>query len=578
MMWSGLSAGSSIMIENKVSRMAYKHDMVMNVDAIRETVRLQKRYAPYSGFPGKPIRFLETLVLNKLKRVDRQNAATKIVERKDVIQHFCEEAGMPKFMIDPDVPMDLEAIQGFFESNIFGQFEATKSVVDLLASVKTALTRQGKPIASFLFVGPTGVGKTEMAKVLAQFMFGNRERMIRFDMSEYSNPWSIQRLTGESYFQDGTLTSAIRREPFCVLLFDEIEKAHPLFYDLLLQLLSEGRLTDSQGKLVNFCSTIIIMTSNIGAANLQSDRIGWNQELDIQLVEDHFMSAVEKHFRPELFNRIDKIVPFSPITPAIVTNVIQREIGLLHKREGISHRKMDFKIDPAVVEYLAKAGYDPKYGARKLQRTLHEQVVVPLANQLNFYDFDDQLIVGVQLIENQPKIIIEADPLKIDLLLEELARNEWTDHVSNQRRSFYKLQEGRFYIQLLSKLDIFERDQKRLKEKFWQNERAAEQYSFYLTTKERVDNLAKLIESFEQELALTAMDLRHYDTTIIKRTEDWEKAYLDLKLDLYDQIDSSSNHVYLKLLGFQIQQFFPIILKVLELNDFKVAIDLVWYR
>ncbi|MEM1124086.1 MAG: AAA family ATPase, partial [Bacteroidota bacterium] len=184
---------------------------------------------------------------------------------------------MPSFIIDPAVPMDLTAIKQQFNDNVFGQEKAVDSIVNLLASVKTALTKTGKPIASFLFVGPTGVGKTELAKVLAQFMFGHRDKMVRFDMSEYADAYSVMRLTGLSYGSDGLLTAAVRRTPFCVLLFDEIEKAHTNFFDLLLQILSEGRLTDSSGRLVNFCSTIIIMTSNIGASNLQSNRISLQQ-------------------------------------------------------------------------------------------------------------------------------------------------------------------------------------------------------------------------------------------------------------------------------------------------------------
>ena len=283
-------------------------------------------------------------------------------------------------MVDPDIPMNLQAVRAHFKSEVFGQDVAVDRIVDVLASVKTALTKKGKPIASFLFVGPTGVGKTEIAKVLAKFMFGRRDRMIRFDMSEFSDPYSVQRLTGEGFFQDGILTAAVRREPFCVLLFDEIEKAYPSFYDLLLQLLGEGRLTDSRGRLVNFCSTIIIMTSNIGAANLQGNRISLVQEDSPQSVNQHFLSAVQQHFRPELFNRIDQVIAFQPLDRDTVRFVVEREMNLFKKREGIQFRNLDLSISEEVLDHLAKIGYDYRYGARYLQRTIRTQLVIPLCH------------------------------------------------------------------------------------------------------------------------------------------------------------------------------------------------------
>ena len=257
-------------IVKKVNSLAGKHSIKSDKDAIKETIRLNRRFTPYAGFPGKPIRFLESILINV-------NTKKRLIDGQFIISSFCNETGMPQFMIDPEITLDVEKIKSRFNENVFGQEEAVESIANLMASVKTALTRTGKPIASFLFVGPTGVGKTEMAKVLAEFMFGSREKMLRFDMSEFSDPWSVLRLTGESYFKDGLLTSAVRREPFSVLMFDEIEKAHPDFFDLLLQILGEGRLTDSGGKLVNFCSTIIIMTSNIGAGSMHGSPIGWKQ-------------------------------------------------------------------------------------------------------------------------------------------------------------------------------------------------------------------------------------------------------------------------------------------------------------
>ena len=256
-------------IQKKVKDIARFQKVQIRLDAIQEVIRLNKRYTPYAGMPGKPIRFLESLLLHQ------KTIAGNKIGRSEVIRNFCEETGLPLFMVDPSLPMHPKKIKDAFNQQVFGQKKAVNGVVDMLTNVKMALTRSGKPIASFLFVGPTGVGKTELAKVLAEFMFGQREKMIRFDMSEFSTAFSVMRLLGTDFFQDGLLTSAVRRDPFSVLLFDEIEKAHPNFYDLLLQMLSEGRLTDSSGKLVNFCSTIIIMTSNIGARNMQlkSDRM-----------------------------------------------------------------------------------------------------------------------------------------------------------------------------------------------------------------------------------------------------------------------------------------------------------------
>ena len=298
-------------IINKVNSLAGERKIKIDKEAIEETIRLNRRFTPYAGFPGKPIRFLESMLLNQ--KSDRSK-----INGSQVIASFCEETGMPQFMVDPEISININSVKKQFNSNVFGQENAVNSVANLLASIKTALTRTGKPIASLLFVGPTGVGKTEMAKILAEFMFGSREKLLRFDMSEFSDPWSISRLTGESYFKDGLLTSAVRREPFSVLLFDEIEKAHQDFYDLLLQILGEGRLTDSGGKLVNFCSTIIIMTSNIGASSLQNKPIGWSQSVDSQRVSEHFVEAARKHFRPELFNRIDQVVPFEPLSRNVV--------------------------------------------------------------------------------------------------------------------------------------------------------------------------------------------------------------------------------------------------------------------
>jgi ATP-dependent Clp protease ATP-binding subunit ClpA len=439
------------------------------------------------------------------------------------------------------------------------------------------MTRTGKPIASFLFVGPTGVGKTELAKVLAKFMFGRRNRMIRFDMSEFSQPYSVMRLTGIGR-ADGLLTSAVRREPFSVLLFDEIEKADGSFYDLLLQILSEGRLTDGQGKLVNFCSAIIIMTSNIGAANLQSNRIGWKKGLDASDVTTHFRSAVEKHFRPELFNRIDQIIPFEPLDEDTIRFVVEREMTLFKKLEGIQFRNLDLEVKEEVLDLLGKKGYDPKYGARKLQRTIREELMTPLSKALNLYDFDDRLTVSISVENEQVKIDLEEDIFGGDLLLEQWDKINFSDKASELRRKIFKLKEGSFYIRLLSKLDVLENEKKRQGEKFWANQQRSAQYSYYLETNSKVKKLTKTIEDYERILALACMNLETYTTDFEERLKTWENDLFNLKVEIYSRLHPNTATAFLSIYGANFEQILDFYLALAEKKDFEISGKTVWFR
>ncbi|MEL6925615.1 MAG: AAA family ATPase, partial [Bacteroidota bacterium] len=471
------------------------------------------------------------------------------VNRRSVIRYFCEETGMPAFLVDPEVPMDLKAIQQHFNSQLFGQQIAVDQVVNLLASVKTALTRTGKPIASFLFVGPTGVGKTEMARLLAGFTFGDRDKMVRFDMSEYSSPYAVLRLTGSDYFSDGLLTAAVRREPFCVLLFDEIEKADPSFYDLLLQMLGEGRLTDSKGQLVNFCSTIIIMTSNIGATNLMNNNIGWRRERDGTEVAMHFKTAVEKHFRPELINRIDQLIPFEPLGRDSIRLVIEREVKGLRQREGIRFRNMDLFIDDAVLDYLAEAGFNTKYGARELQRTIRELLIIPLATALNVQDYDDQVVVRFSMKQDQIALSVEADPLGLELLLEELEKVNLADQASELRRALFALQEGSPYLSMISDFDMMERERKVKGEKFFKQKDKAERYTQSLTLMDAFDKLRTRIEKLELELALQCMELENFQPQYAKKIERWMHDVQQEKINLLSYLRPEENRCYLHIYG-----------------------------
>jgi ATP-dependent Clp protease ATP-binding subunit ClpA len=341
--------------------------------------RLHRRYATYSAYPGRPVRFLQNL-LRDLK--DGHSPTSS-----DVIDAFARETGLPRFMLDGDVQLDLSAAHDWFTSRLIGQNRAVALVVDLLATVKAALARPRRPIASLLFVGPTGVGKTEMAKALAEYFFADRARLTRFDMSEFSNPAAVDRLIGGSFGSEGLLTSKVREQPFSVILFDEFEKAHPAFFDLLLQVLGEGRLTDSAGRVGDFSNTIVVMTSNLGAESYGRGTFGLNQNSNggYADLEKHFTDEVRAFVRPELFNRIDRIVPFSPLNHAMIAQIARRELSLVQQRDGIKLRGIDLQLTDDAINHLIKKGYDIRYGARPLKRAIERELLAPLSAQINSY-------------------------------------------------------------------------------------------------------------------------------------------------------------------------------------------------
>lgn len=563
-------------IVKKVEKIAAARSLYVEREAIEETLRLNKRFTPYSGLPGKPIRFLESTIINKSKK-----SSVEAIFRKDVIQGFSEESGLPLFMIDPDIPLDIQAIKRDFNSSVYGQENAISAVVDMLASVKTALARTGQPIASFLFVGPTGVGKTEMARVLTKFMFGSRERMVRFDMSEFSSGYAMNRLIGENYNTTGLLTSAVRQNPFCVLLFDEIEKAHPSVYDIFLQILGEGRLTDPSGKVVNFCSTIIIMTSNIGAGKMMSNQIsmtGGSDGVNKQDVSEFFTGAVQRFFRPELFNRFDQVIPFDPLDQDTMRFVVEREMELLKSREGIRFRKMSFTIDDEVLYYLAKKGYDIKYGARQLQRSIRDEITAPLSTALNDYSFEDQLIVKIVITDNQPDIQIESDPLGVDLFFEELDKITDADYASYLRRQVMRLQEGNFYIRLLSQLDIMENEKKRLKDDFWKDNIRAKKYTNLLETKSRMEHFHQSIVKIENDHANVVMNLQPYTDQISKDLEQWKVDFESLKMEVYSRKEEGADVALIYIYGFNLEPIITFYRTIFDYKDYDYEMMSIWFK
>ncbi|WP_254508669.1 AAA family ATPase [Anatilimnocola floriformis] len=365
--------------------------------------RLHRRYAAYSAAPGRPLRFLR----NMLEDRDEKHTITA----SEVTKEFSQETGLPLFMLDDAVPLDVEATRRWFQQRVIGQPQPVDLVVDLIAAVKAGLARGGKPIASVLFIGPTGVGKTEMAKSLAEFLYQDPHRMIRFDMSEYAHAHAIERLIGGTFTTQGLLTQKVRDQPFMVVLLDEFEKAHPLFFDVLLQVLGEGRLTDGAGRVADFTSTVVIMTSNLGAESFRQANVGFGGERALeQHAERHFEQEVKNYLRPEMFNRLDRIVPFAPLDQRTINSIAQREIERVTARDGIRLRNLNLTIEPGVVDQLAANGFDPRYGARPLKRAIERQLVAPLAEQLTRYAGDVIIDSTVKTGDGQLTIESAARP------------------------------------------------------------------------------------------------------------------------------------------------------------------------
>jgi len=267
------------------------------------------------------------------------------------------------------------------EKRVVGQAEALLAVSNAIRRSRAGLSDPNRPIGSFLFLGPTGVGKTELCKALAEFMFDTEDAMVRIDMSEFMEKHSVARLIGAppgyvGYEEGGYLTEAVRRRPYSVILLDEVEKAHPDTFNVLLQILDDGRLTDGHGRTVDFKNAVIVMTSNLGSQRIQELGPG----ADYDRMKDAVMEVVAQHFRPEFINRVDDVVVFHALGREQIRVIVDIQLAHLHRR--LAERDMRLELTDAAVDRLAEAGFDPVYGARPLKRAIQQQVENPLAQRI----------------------------------------------------------------------------------------------------------------------------------------------------------------------------------------------------
>lgn len=382
--------------------------------AIEEIERLHRRFATYSAFPARPVRFLQNLRRDIAARelaarteTDDEKTAELRISLADVTRAFSRETGLPMWLLDDSVRLDLNAAEAWFAARVIGQPESVALIVNLLATLKAQLNRDHRPLASFLFIGPTGVGKTEMARTLAEYLFGSDgagdSRMIRIDMSEYADAMAVQRLIGGTTEAEGVLTARVREQPFAVVLLDEFEKAHHSLFDLLLQILGEGRLTDAAGRVADFRNCVVIMTSNLGASTYARGSVGFGlSEADLHHSRDHFEKAVREFVRPELFNRIDRIVPFGPLDRATARKVVERQLELIRQRDGLKYRRVTFQVSDQVIDYLLEHGFEPRYGARALKRVMERDLLAPMAEKFNRYPGDTVLHAECAVVTDAP--------------------------------------------------------------------------------------------------------------------------------------------------------------------------------
>ncbi|MFA5811820.1 MAG: AAA family ATPase, partial [bacterium] len=324
-----------------------------------------------------------------------QKMLTEEVTEDDVAQIVSKWTGVPvSKMLEGEVDKLLR-MEELLSQRVVGQDEALEKVSAAVRRSRAGLQDPNRPIGSFIFMGPTGVGKTETARALAEFLFDDERAMVRIDMSEFMEKHSVSRLIGAppgyvGYEEGGYLTEAVRRRPYSVVLFDEIEKAHPDVFNVLLQILDDGRLTDGQGRTVNFSNTVLIMTSNIGSQYL-ADVAGLSAKGavadDEEKVSERVLAAMKEHFRPEFINRIDDLVIFHPLKQENIAAIVDIQLTRLEKL--LAQRGLSIELTDAAKALIAKHGWDPVYGARPLKRAIQKYVADPLSSALLEGKFKD---------------------------------------------------------------------------------------------------------------------------------------------------------------------------------------------
>ncbi|MDB5307398.1 MAG: ATP-dependent Clp protease ATP-binding subunit [Gemmataceae bacterium] len=392
-------------------RLEGKQVCTFGLDVLPAVVDLQRRYERTAAFPGKAAAVLTRLAVRATETpADEKGGAAPsaparredgkagllarrpVVSRDDVLADFAARSGLSLAFLDPKQRLDRDAVRDKLREQVVGQAEAVEALADVVSVAKARLNDPDRPLAAFLFLGPTGVGKTECAKAAARTLFGAADRLLRVDLNEYTQPGAAARLAGTFAQPEGLLTAAVRRQPFAVILLDEVEKAHPEVFDLLLQVLGEGRLTDALGRTADFTNALVVMTSNLGVREAEGN-LGFAAEADRAAA---YTRAAERFFRPEFFNRLDRVIPFRKLSRDELGRIARRLVEDVLGREGFSQRKCVLNVSADALDRVIAAGYDPALGARAMKRAVERELSRPAADRLAALDPEDLTVVTVR--------------------------------------------------------------------------------------------------------------------------------------------------------------------------------------
>jgi len=346
--------------------------------------------------------------LEEKKSIQENRLLKEEVTEEEIAEIISNWTGIPVTKLMETEREKLMNLEEILHRRVIGQDEAVKAVSDAVLRARAGLKDPKRPIGSFIFLGPTGVGKTELAKALAESLFDTEQNMVRIDMSEYMEKHAVSRLIGAppgyvGYDEGGQLTEAVRRKPYSVILFDEIEKAHPDVFNILLQLLDDGRLTDNQGRTVNFKNTVVIMTSNIGSEYMlegisEEGILSWD-------VRNKVTTLLKATFKPEFLNRIDDTVLFTPLTKDMIKDIIDLSVKDINKRT--TEKSIKIILSDSAKDYIADHAYDPLYGARPVKRYLQQHIENKLAYQMISGYIMDGMTVDVDADQDNLKFVIE---------------------------------------------------------------------------------------------------------------------------------------------------------------------------